>query len=218
MIADNNSNATFTGMLLNLDRLGAEQMLAQAQAQQEKDPLTLIENLIVPALDAIGKGWEKGTIALAQVYMSSRICEELVEQFLPGSSSHRIQQPKMGIALLDDYHALGKVIISAALRASGYALHDYGRLTALELVDQVQKDALDILLISALMLRSALQVRTVKDLLRDAGNATRILVGGAPFRFDPELWKEVGADGMGINALEALKMVGQYSSTPEGRG
>jgi methanogenic corrinoid protein MtbC1 len=204
---ENNSNETFVRMLLNLDRLGAEKMLAQAQVEQETEPLILIEKFIVPALDTIGKGWEQGSIALAQVYMSSRICEELVEQFLPRTSTHRIQQPNMGIALLDDYHALGKVIISAALRSSGYALHDYGRLTALELVEQVQKDALDIILISTLMLRSALQVRTVRDMLRASACPTRIIVGGAPFRFDPELWKEVGADGMGSNALEALELV-----------
>lgn len=38
---------------------------------------------MVPALDRIGTGWENGTIALSQVYMSGRICEEVVDDLLP---------------------------------------------------------------------------------------------------------------------------------------
>ncbi|MCI5144861.1 MAG: cobalamin B12-binding domain-containing protein, partial [Candidatus Electrothrix sp. AR3] len=155
----------------------------------------------------IGSAWEKGNVALAQVYMSSKICEELVEQFLPSTTPEGIQQARMGITLLDDYHALGKMIISATLRASGYELQDYGRLTATELVQRVCDDQIQIILISTLMLRSALQVKEVKNLLTAAGSSAKIIVGGAPFNFDSELWREVGADDMGTNAADAIRAV-----------
>jgi methanogenic corrinoid protein MtbC1 len=57
------------------------------------------------------------------------------------------------------------------------------------------------------MLRSALRVKKVKQLLEQAGSPAKIIVGGAPFRFDPLLWEEVGADAMGANASEAIKAV-----------
>lgn len=194
----------FAGRLLALDRLGAERMLLK---EAQGSPFKAVERLVVPALEEIGRRWERGGVALAQVYMSSRICEELMEEMLPASSLERIRRPKIAIALLDDYHALGKMIVCAALRASGYAVHDWGRLTAEELAAQVIRERTGIVLISALMLRSALQVKKVRQLLDAAGSPAKIIVGGAPFRFDPELWREVGADAVGSNAAEAVRAV-----------
>uniref|UniRef100_UPI004057135A cobalamin B12-binding domain-containing protein n=1 Tax=Candidatus Electronema sp. TaxID=2698783 RepID=UPI004057135A len=194
----------FAGRLLALDRLGAERMLLK---EAQGSPFRAVECLVVPALEEIGRRWERGGVALAQVYMSSRICEELMEEMLPASSPERIRCPKIAIALLDDYHALGKMIVCAALRASGCAVRDWGRLTAEELAAQVVREQVGIVLISALMLRSALQVRKVRQLLDAAGSPAKIIVGGAPFRFDPELWREVGADAAGGNAAEAVRAV-----------
>lgn len=205
MTPNNQKIKKFVDRLLTLDRLGAEKIFDQAL--QEGSSFQLVDDLIVPALEEIGNGWEKGTVALAQVYMSSKICEKLVSRSLSLSPQKHIDQPKMAIAVLDDYHALGKTIISAALRAGGYEFQDYGRLTASELVQHVCDDSVRIMLISTLMLRSALQVKEVKRLLDAAGSSARIIVGGAPFRFDPLLWKEVGADAMGKNVAEAAKAV-----------
>ncbi|WP_417908953.1 cobalamin B12-binding domain-containing protein [Candidatus Electronema sp. PJ] len=199
---------TFAEKLLLLDRFGAGQMLAQAADQET--PLKAVERLVVPALEEIGKRWEQGSVALAEVYMSSRICEELADQILPPSSAERINRPKIGIALLDDYHALGKMIVCAALRASGYEIQDYGRLTAAELAERICRDSVSIILVSTLMLRSALQVKTLRELLDAAGSPAKIIVGGAPFRFDPELWQEVGADGTGNNAAEAVRAAARF--------
>jgi methanogenic corrinoid protein MtbC1 len=198
------SSLSFAERLLALDRLGAEGMLVQFEGGQ---PFQLIEELIVPALEEIGRRWERGETALAQIYMSSRICEELMTRFLPLSSPERLKQPKLGIVLLDDYHALGKIMIMAALRVSGWNLHDYGSMTVSELVKQVLRDQPDILLISTLMLRSALQIKELKAQLTAAGSPVKIIVGGAPFRFDSELWLEVGADGTGNDAAEAVRAV-----------
>ncbi len=192
----------FSSTLLNMDRLGAEKIVRQSQ--ENNSPLQTVENLIVPALEKIGRDWEKGDVALAQIYMGSRICEELVDLFLPPSSPERSSQPQMAIALLDDYHALGKIIVYTSLRASGYELQDYGRVTVDELVQRICDDSIQVILISTLMLRSALQVKEVKAGLTAAGSHTKIIVGGAPFRFDPELWQEVGADAMGATAGDAV--------------
>ncbi len=117
----------------------------------------------------------------------------------------------MAIATLADYHFLGKRIVYSALRASGYGLLDYGRVEVAEVVDRVKNDRIDIVLLSTLMLPSALLVREVRSAMDAAGLATRIVVGGAPFRFDARLWKEVGADAMGANASQAIELVARMS-------
>ena len=164
----------------------------------------------MPVLEKIGDDWEKGSIALSQVYMSGRICEELIDSVLPPQSPQRTSQPSMAVALLEDYHGLGKQILFSALRASGFELQDFGRVQVQELVRLVVKNQCRILLISVLMLPSALLVRDVVDGLRQEGMDTRVVVGGAPFRFDQKLWEEVGADATGRNIADALAVIHRY--------
>jgi methanogenic corrinoid protein MtbC1 len=161
----------------------------------------------VPALERIGRDWEQGRIALSQVYMSGRICEQLVDNLLSESSAPRQSQPKMALATLGDYHLLGKRMVYATLRASGYEVQDYGRMDAATLVRQASEEGIEVLLISTLMLSSALQVAKVRDGLDLSGRAIKIVVGGAPFRFDERLWREVGATAMGMSASDVTGIV-----------
>jgi methanogenic corrinoid protein MtbC1 len=211
VISEDKKVLEFVDRLVGIDRIGAEKIF---NAVHEQGTVSrTVDQLILPALEIIGKGWEEGTVALAQVYMSSRICEELMAHVPPPANPKYPGHPRMGLAVLEDYHLLGKIIISACLRAGGYAFHDYGRVTPQELVRKIRDDSIEIVLISTLMLRSALQVKEVKRLLAEAGSSTRIVVGGAPFRFDPLLWKEVGADAMGANAVEAIAAISSCLKT-----
>lgn len=187
------------------NRLKADEILQiackQAPAQE------VIEQLVVPTLLKIGKDWEEGKVALAQIYMSGRICEELVNNILPSDVQRTQTQPRAAIAVLHDYHMLGKKIVYSMLRASGFELIDYGRKTVDELVTCVLEDRIEVLLISVLMLPSALKIKQVREKLKQAGSNVILIVGGAPFNFDSNLWQEVGADAMGHNAAEAVTIV-----------
>jgi methanogenic corrinoid protein MtbC1 len=200
----------FEQALLSLDRLAARNILLESGGPEA--PLHLVEKLVVPALERIGAGWEQGQVALSQVYMSGRICEELVDTLLPPYALDRKNRPKMAIAVLQDYHLLGKRIVYSVLRASGFELLDYGRVDVDDLVGRVSQDGVEVLLISVLMLPSALRVKDMRARLQAIGSDVKIVVGGAPFRLDDQLWKEVGADAMGREASEAVgilaKMMG----------
>lgn len=198
--------------LQSLNRLEAEHIMMQAR--KTHTPLQCVERLILPALTQIGSGWEDGSVALSQVYMSGRICEALVDMILPPADPDRKGQPVMAIVTLDDYHMLGKRIVYSELRAGGYELLDYGRSTVEELISKIEHDKVKILLISVLMLSSALRVRNLKDKLAQQGIDIKIIVGGAPFRFDRNLWKEVGADAMGANGSEAIEIISKMEGGP----
>lgn len=198
----NNLVQPFRDALESLDRVGAQSAFDRALATQT--PIQAVEALVVPALEQIGAAWESGQVALSQVYMSGRFCEELVDRVLPPSDPDRKHQPRSAIVVLNDYHMLGKRIVHSVMRASGYELFDYGRMNVQELVDRAIADRIRVLMISVLLLPSALKVREVCARLRDADAGIRVAVGGAPFQFDQTLWQEVGADAVGRSAADAV--------------
>jgi methanogenic corrinoid protein MtbC1 len=194
-------NEEFVQALLTLNRLAARRIVAEAAGALTS--LEIAEGMIARALEWIGQGWQRGDVALSQVYMSGRICEELMDDLLPPGAPDRKTRPPMAIATLEDYHLLGKRIVYSVLRADGFALKDYGRTTVDEAVRRAGEDGLRVLLVSTLMLPSALHVRDLVLRLKSACPDVKVIVGGAPFLFDPELWREVGADAMGRSASEA---------------
>lgn len=198
-------NEQFKQALLSLDRLAARRLIAEAAGRMT--PVEVVDNIIVPVLTGIGRGWEQGDTALTQVYMSGRICEELVDGLLPPGDPARKDQPAMAIAVLDDYHMLGKRIVYSVLRAGGFELKDYGRVTAEELIHRARADSISVVLISTLMLNSALRVRDVVEGLKAERLQAKVIVGGAPFVFDPRLWHDVGADAMGRSASDAAGII-----------
>ncbi len=195
----------FKNALLSIDRDQARSIASEAVDARGAE--AAVESVIVPALEEIGHGWQNGDISLSQVYMSGRICEELINDLFAADHGPVRSHPPMAIAVLEDYHMLGKLLVGSSLKARGYFPLDYGHATTSELVSLVDKDGIEILLISALMLPSALQVKEVVRLLEERGLNTKIIVGGAPFRFDQELFREVGAHGTAAQASGAAELI-----------
>jgi methanogenic corrinoid protein MtbC1 len=199
----------FCRALMRADRVETRAEMLKILAENA-DPFHIVECLIIPALARIGSEWAEGRAALSQVYISGRICEALVDELLPPQSEGRKTQSRMCIAALHDRHLLGKRLVHSVLRAAGYALSDYGSVSVAELVDKVRADRIDVVLISTLMLASALKVAEVRSALDREGLHPFIIVGGAPFRLDPRLWREVGADAMGATSSDVLPIVAQF--------
>jgi methanogenic corrinoid protein MtbC1 len=198
----------FERALLDADRRAAGAALEAARAQAGASAL---DRVLVPALERIGSGWEEGRLALSQVYVAGRICEDLAETILPSARTPRTDAGALAIAVLEDHHVLGKRIVSAVVRAAGWPIEDLGHgLGAEALAARVAGSGTRLLLVSTLMLRAALRVRDLVRFLREAGSPARVVVGGAPFRIDPELWREVGADAMGATATDALRLVERF--------
>jgi methanogenic corrinoid protein MtbC1 len=139
--------------------------------------------------------------------MSAKICEELIGHIQKPQMQLRNNSVKLAIVVLDDFHLLGKQIIYAVLKGVGYQIIDYGRMDVDELIKHVIEDNIEVLLISTLMLRSALRVKLVHEQLKWHQLKTRIIVGGAPFRFDTELWQEVGADATAADTRDLLPIL-----------
>ena len=198
--------SAFERALLALDRISARRILFESASAMS--PLQMAEQVVTPALEHIGSAWELGQIALSQVYMSGRICEELVNQLHVEGAAVHPNQLRIAIATLQDHHALGKRLVYSVMRSSGYDLQDFGQgLSVDDLVQRTLEAQTQVLLISVLMLPSALKVMEVRSRLMAEGAPTKIVVGGAPFSLDEALWREVGATACGRYASQAPALV-----------
>ncbi|HOT29361.1 MAG TPA: cobalamin-dependent protein [Candidatus Ozemobacteraceae bacterium] len=200
---------TFYDSLLALDRIALARHLHEYVPASQ--PTRYVEEIVVPALESIGNDWETGKISLAEVYMSSRLAEELIDSLFTTQHLVRRAQPRLAVAALQDYHLLGKRMVATVLRSAGFKFEDYGQADVNELVTRMERDRIEIILISVLMLPSALKVRELRERLSQSGNRAKIVVGGAPFRFDSELWREVGADAVGLFASDAPRLVDEMA-------
>ena len=197
-------SSEFERALLSMDKPKVEAIILKAAS--EESALIVAGKLVTQALQRIGDMWEDGKVALSQVYMSGIICEEIIDKLLPKSSPVRIDRPKMAIAVFEDYHLLGKSIIYSTLRAGGFELMDLGGAMKADQIERIVKEEeIKILLLSVLMLPSALRIKELKKNLSSVD--VKIVVGGAPFRFDDKLWLEVGADACGKDSPDALEIV-----------
>ena len=164
--------------------------------------------VLVDVLEDIGIRWEQGTVSLAQIYICGKICEQIVDEIIPPGHGLKSYKQRIAIATLLDYHSLGKRLVASFLKASGYTFIDYGcGIDEETIIEKVQQDKIDILLISTFLYPTALKVKSIRDSLDKAGYKIRILVGGAPFRFDKSLWRQVGADAMGGCASDAVSII-----------
>ncbi|MGM0500095.1 MAG: cobalamin B12-binding domain-containing protein [Bacillota bacterium] len=199
----------FKTALLQIDRIKAAEIFKKTY--QKDQNFEELEDLTVEALEKIGDGWEEGKFSLSQVYMSGIICEELIEKYIPEDKFSDENRMKIAIGVLQDHHGLGKRIIHSVLKAGGYEVIDFGQgLSVEEIVEKTLKREIDILMISTLMLPSALKVKEVVENLRSRGSSVKIIVGGAPFRLDSSLWQQVNADADGKNGVKALKIIEKY--------
>jgi methanogenic corrinoid protein MtbC1 len=195
----------FYNALVFIDKLKAKEILNNFVTDNQLMPF--IEKVAAETLIRIGEEWEEGLISLSQVYMAGKICEEVVEEVLPSASPKRKRQPKAAIVMLEDHHVLGKRIVYTVLRSSGFELEDWGAgLRIDEIISKVINSKIEVLLVSTLMLNSALHTRDLIIKLKKKNPDLKVIVGGAPFIFDKNLWKEVNAYAMGENASDAVKL------------
>ncbi len=207
--------ANFIDALLSMNRIKAAKILQECYA--EDNDYSVLERIIGDSLQTIGEDWETGSTSLAQIYMSGVICEELIDQYFPQAKNENSNFPKLAIAVLLDHHALGKKLVTSIIKAHGFDILDLGKgLSVDELLRLTLENNIEILLISTLMLPSALKVGVLTDKLRELGSEVKVIVGGAPFRFDHHLWEKVGADADGKNATDIIDILNRVVNSGNG--
>lgn len=203
----------FEDALLLLDRIKIKDILIK-EFEKDENFIRTLERIIVPSMENIGSKWESGEIALSQIYMSGKICEEIVDEMIPKTEAKRIDDPNLALVVFQDHHILGKMMVYTFLRASGYDVIDYGCQNDIDvIIEKLKKDNIKILMISVLMLNSALHIEKLTSKIKEEKLDIKVVVGGAPFRFDTELFNEINADAMATNASQVIDIIKDLKET-----
>ncbi len=219
--------------ILNAERVEAKSLLLSIV--HEEDYEAALRNVLEPTLRLIGDRWSKDGISLAQGFVAGKVAEDFIAS-TKGMLTGLDMEPPVAegspprIAVLgnieDDYHSLGRSMVASFLELRGWSVTDMGNdVLAHDMVDTAVRIGAPVIGVSAMMLTTARNIRSVRQTLRERGLEDRIAlaVGGAVFRMRPELAAEVGGDGTadtGIDApdlFEGLRLRVSELSTRENR-
>lgn len=179
--------------------LKAEAKAAAAAALQSgQAPLGLVNASLIPALDAVGEGFEKGTLFLPQLLQSAAAAQAAFEAvkaaIAAGGGVQTASKGKIVLATVKgDIHDIGKNIVRVVLENYGYDVLDLGRDVPPErVVEAVQRTGARLVGLSALMTTTVPSMQATIEALRAAGLDCRVMVGGAVLT--PAYAGQIGAD------------------------
>lgn len=207
--------AEYNEAILDTDRDRALQVVKDLRAKQAS-PEDIVFKVIVPAMeilmDSIGGNPDAN---LAQHFLAASIGAEVTEEVLKEISIPIEPRARIVIGTAPgDFHSLGKRIVCGCLRSLLYDVVDLGNSVAAErFVDEAVAHNASVIAISAMMMHTARSeggCMAVRRILKERGleNRIKLVVGGAPFRFDPGLYRTVGADGWAPDGIAAGKVIG----------
>ena len=182
----------------------------QKALEQGFKPELILAQIVEFAVEKLGKKQVQREVPLSEIYLNGRIIEESLDLLLPLIQTHKKQKHEKIVIgnAFGDYHALGRQIVVTFFRLAGFEVIDLGLSVSNEkFVETVKKSGARLVCVSALIIHTAKEIKELRHLLDKKGlSSVKILVGGAPFNFEPRLVNEVGADRMAQNAIEATRV------------
>lgn len=169
-------------------------------------PLEIVKNEIIPALDAVGLGFEKKTVYLPQLLMSAEAAKcafEVIKAHTPSGAATG-KPPFVLATVKGDIHDIGKNIVKLILENYGYPVIDLGRDVPPERVAQeVVRTKAPLVGLSALMTTTVPAMEETIKVLRADAPWAKIVVGGAVL--NREYAEQIGADAYAEDAMETVR-------------
>ena len=174
---------------------------------REKEPLAIIQEQLIPALDIVGKGFEKGTIFLPQLLMSAEAAKEafaVLKEVLERSGQKEQKKGKVILATVKgDIHDIGKNIVKVLLENYSFDVIDLGKDVDPEvIVHTAKQEGIRLVGLSALMTTTVVSMEETIRLLREHCPDCKVMVGGAVL--NPEYAEMIGADFYGKDAMQSV--------------
>ncbi len=172
----------------------------------QMQPLDIINEKLIPALDQVGKGFEKGTIFLPQLLMSAEAAStsfEVLKAAMQASGTVQQKRGKIIIATVKgDIHDIGKNIVRVLMDNYGFEVIDLGKDVPPEtVVETALKENVHLVGLSALMTTT---VPAMEETIRQLRATTdcKVIVGGAVMT--QEYADQIGADFYAHDAMAAV--------------
>ena len=194
--------AVIKGLREEVARLTAELISAG------NDPLSLVQNEVIPALDIVGVGFEKKSVYLPSLLMSAEAAKEAFEVVKANMPSDN-QGSRLTVIIATvkgDIHDIGKNIVKLLLENYGFTVIDLGRDVAPEvIVDKTVELNAPVVALSALMTTTVPAMEETIRLIRERAPQTKVIVGGAVIT--QEYADMIGADAYAKDAMGAVRYV-----------
>ena len=172
-----------------------------------REPLDIIQEELIPALNVVGEGFEKGTVFLPQLLMSAdaaKIAFAVIKDVLASSGQEEEKKEKIILATVKgDIHDIGKNIVKVLLENYGYDVIDLGKDVPPEaIVEKAVEENVTLVGLSALMTTTVVSMEETIKLLREKKPDCKVMVGGAVLNQDYA--DMIGADFYGKDAMQSV--------------
>lgn len=172
----------------------------------EKEPLQIVNEHLIPALDAVGARYEKKEIYLPQLInaaTASQCAFEEIRRSVQAGGLESISKGKIILATVKgDVHDIGKNIVKVVLENYGYQVFDLGKDVPVEtVVETAIKEQVRLIGLSALMTTTLKSMEETIQALHESGHECKIMVGGAVVSADYA--KQIHADYYARDAKES---------------
>ncbi|KUK09816.1 MAG: Methionine synthase I, cobalamin-binding domain protein [Caldanaerobacter subterraneus] len=176
---------------------------------EDNPPLSLVDEIIIPALKEVGDRYEKGIYFLPQLLSSAEVVQsafKLIKEKLPKGTASK---GKIILATVEgDVHDIGKNIVKVLLENYGYEVIDLGKDVKGEvIVEEVKKTGAPLVGLSALMTTTLFNMEKIIKMLKENTEA-KVMVGGAVLT--EEYAFKIGADYYGKTAQDAVKIADKF--------
>ena len=170
-------------------------------------PLDIINQELIPALDKVGKGFEKGTVFLPQLLMSAdaaKIAFSVIKDSMSGDEVMEEAQDKVILATVKgDIHDIGKNIVKVLLENYSFDVLDLGKDVPPEkIVETAIEEDVKLVGLSALMTTTVISMEETIRQLREKKPDCKVMVGGAVL--NQEYADMIGADFYGKDAMQSV--------------
>ena len=168
--------------------------------------IEVINGKIIPALDAVGVGYESGKVYLPQLLMSAEAAKRAFDKIkdrAKGDSTKK-RGPIVIATVKGDIHDIGKNIVKLLLENYGFEVIDLGRdVPAAEVVDAVRAHGAKLVGLSALMTTTLPAMKETVRLLHELTPDVKVVVGGAVLNL--EYAEKIGADKYAPEAIDTVR-------------
>lgn len=174
---------------------------------ETKEPMEIINDMLIPALDKVGSEFEKGKIYLPQLILSANASQsafDVIKEHMIKNNSAPVSKGKVVLATVHgDIHDIGKNIVKVLLENYGYTVIDLGKDVPEETVVQaVKENNVKLCGLSALMTTTLGAMEKTIQLIREENLDCKVVVGGAVLT--PEYAEKIGADFYAKDAKETV--------------
>jgi len=194
--------------VVNGDAKGSHSITQQA-IQDGVDPLKLVNEYMIPAMDEVGRRFEANEYFVPELLISARAMKASLDIIRPLLTA-RGDKPAGRVAIgtvKGDLHDIGKNLVASLLEGGGFEVIDLGvNVTPEKFIATVREKNANIIAMSALLTTTMPSMRTTIEALKQAGvrDQVKVLIGGAPIT--QKYADEIGADGYSETAVGAVAL------------